>query len=263
MTETGKDPSSGSGTLFGNGSWARARARRARWLARSGRDRALELSPAAYCWFHSKLTDDHPVLPRTELVIEGYMGSGNSFAREAFRLANPGVAVASHRHSTAQLARARSLGIPILWLVRDPEDAVASYVARHEVLRVGRELRRYEQLYRAAVDALDGGAAIVVASFDEVTSDFGSVVVRVNASFGTSFVPFSQTPEDVARIRSIMDSYNQAMFGDDYGVRGALPNAQRRERTEALKGELRLPRHQERFRRCKELYSAVAARIPA
>jgi hypothetical protein len=38
---------------------------------------------------------------------------------------------------------------------------------------------------------------LVVADFDEVTQDFGAVVRRLNARFGTTFVPFEPTEASV------------------------------------------------------------------
>lgn len=240
---------------------ARARLRRARWLARSARDRVLEEWPAAYCWFQSMLADTRPVTRSTQLVIEGYMGSGNSFAREAFVLANPAVGVASHRHSTAQLLRAQSLGVPILFLVRDPIDAIPSYVARHEVLRLGQELRRYQRLYEVILDMIDTGTVVALALFDEVVSDFGGVTHRVNAVFDTQFVAFGNSPDDVRTVRAVMDSYNRSVFGDDYGMRGALPDEGRRARIAVLKEELRRHPHAQWLARCEGLYDRLTSKL--
>ena len=58
---------------------------------------------------------------RTQIVIEGFPRSGNTFAVVAFQQAQrESVRVAHHLHMPAQVIRAAHLGIPILLLVGSP-----------------------------------------------------------------------------------------------------------------------------------------------
>ncbi len=64
----------------------------------------------------------------TELVIEGFPRSANSFSVTAFRrLQQKKVNIAHHHHVPAQIIKAINLQIPILVLIRSPKDAVISY----------------------------------------------------------------------------------------------------------------------------------------
>jgi len=72
----------------------------------------------------------------TELVIEGFARSGNTFAVAAFSLAQPRpVRLAHHLHAPAQVLLAARMGIPCIVLVRDPVDAVASRLIRRRFTR--------------------------------------------------------------------------------------------------------------------------------
>lgn len=63
----------------------------------------------------------------TDLVIDGFPGSGNSFVSNNARAAvHQPVNIESHFHFTAQLKRAAALGVPAIVLVRDPEGACNS-----------------------------------------------------------------------------------------------------------------------------------------
>ena len=69
------------------------------------------------------------VSPSTDLVIEGFPRSGNTFAVAAFVLSQPRpVRIAHHHHVPAQVIYAVKRGIPVLVVVRKPDDAVLSLV---------------------------------------------------------------------------------------------------------------------------------------
>jgi hypothetical protein len=156
---------------------------------------------------HETLLD---ITPRTEIVIDGFQSSGNSFSLSAFELAQPRpVQVAGHVHSPGQLIRAARLGLPTLLLVRAPEPAALSLVSRWPYLTVEGALRRYVAFYAPLVPYVAG---FVVASFDQVIGDFGEVTERVNSRFGTSFdcfvhdednarTVYHPDPDDPARVR--------------------------------------------------------------
>src|SRR4051794_35640317 len=60
----------------------------------------------------------------TDIVIEGFPRSGNTFAVVAFRLAQSrAMQVAHHLHIPAQLLWADRVGMPSMVLVRNPVDA--------------------------------------------------------------------------------------------------------------------------------------------
>ncbi len=82
--------------------------------------RALPFTPGQ--WRERKLAG-----PTTDLVIDGFPGSGNSFVSNSIRDAVVApCAIESHFHYTAQLKRALRLGIPTLVIVREPVAACNS-----------------------------------------------------------------------------------------------------------------------------------------
>lgn len=83
----------------------------------------------------------------TEICIEGYPSSGNSFARLTCVDVWPGIRIGSHRHCIAAVRIARKLHLPTLILIREPLEAIASCVVR---FRHSREqaLVEYADFYR-------------------------------------------------------------------------------------------------------------------
>jgi hypothetical protein len=128
---------------------------------------------------------DLMVGPETEICIEGFPRSGNTFAVYAFELWNPGRRVAHHLHAPAQFVRALRLSVPCVALIREPSPAVSSLVAFHEgVLPVGLGLRSYISFHRALLSVVD---QVAICRFEELVDDPPIVVERTNERFGTRF----------------------------------------------------------------------------
>lgn len=160
------------------------------------------------------------VTATTDVVIEGYPRSGNTFAVWAFRLAQPRpVTLASHAHVPAQVKRAVALGIPTLVVVRPPLDAAASLLVAAPHLRPAAALREYAHHHRELVPFASG---FLVATFDEVTRDFGEVIRRLNRRFDTRFEPFVPSAEHTAAVFDAIDRYHAPLTGGRVSV-GRVP----------------------------------------
>lgn len=154
--------------------------------------------------------------PDTEIVIEGFPRSGNSFAVAAFRESQTrSVKIATHLHNAAQIIRATTLGTPTLVLIREPVAAVISLKAlglevAERKKTLGKEPRhnRYEpsfgdlfNSYRAYYEAiLPYRDKFVTASFEEVITDFSKPMIRLNEKFNTQFDIFCHTSESAKAI---------------------------------------------------------------
>ena len=229
--------------------------RRAYRRARRGWYSLLERRPAVYCAYRRRRQPVWPVVSAsTDLVIEGRPGCGNSFAREAMLVANPGISVASHVHSAAQVLEGIRLRKPVLVIIRHPVDAVASEAARFEAVDVRRELvefgRFYERLWPRAGE-------FVIATFERLTSRFDEVTAAVNARFGRQFALF---PHDdagaVERVFETLADYDRSL-GLAEG-RAAIPTKSRGARDARARSILDDPRHAQLVRRCDAAYARFA-----
>jgi hypothetical protein len=198
------------------------------------------------------------VSPETEIVIEGFPRSGNSFAFAAFRLAQERpVRIAHHLHAPAQVIAAARRGIPALVLIREPEDAVVSLLMRQPELAPDDALRDYLGFYEPL---LRHGDRIVVADFSEVTNDFGRVIRRLNARYGTRFSEFDHSPENVRRCFAILDEIHEARTGDDPGFEDgvARPSADRDRRKAEVRRRLDDERLAPLTRQARRVYESLA-----
>jgi len=139
----------------------------------------------------------------TELVIEAYPRSANTFSAVAFQTSQPRpVRLAHHLHAPAQIVAGARRGIPVLVPVRHPRDCAASIAIRSPHVSLAQALEAYRRFHEAVLPYRD---ACQVALFDDVTTDFGRVVEALNAKFGTGYVPFSHTPENVERVYALIE----------------------------------------------------------
>lgn len=175
----------------------------------------------------------------TAIVIEGFPRSGNTFATAAFDLANrsPSPKLAHHVHSPAQVIVAIQLGIPTLLVIRPPEEAVLSFVVQQPHITLRQAVRAYLRYHRTLLPHRGG---FVLATFDEVVSDFGAVTRRVNERFGTSFGEFQHTEENVrAALDLIAEDNKQRWSGRDLETKGAVPSEMRASLKERLRRRYR------------------------
>jgi hypothetical protein len=138
----------------------------------------------------------------TEVVIDGYTRSASTFAVYAFQLAQKRPArMAHHLHAPAQLIAAAKAELPTIAVIREPEGTILSQVAREPDVSVRGALWAYKRFYTCL---LPYRSRFVVADFEEVTTDFGAVVRRLNARFGTAYAEFEPTAENVERCLTLM-----------------------------------------------------------
>ena len=133
------------------------------------------------------LTNDGSRLtrPGTELVIEGFPRSGNSFS--VFAFSNGGadaLKLAHHVHSPSQLLLAARYQLPAVLLIRAPDDAAAAGLAKIRTHRAPDLLRAYALYYRLLAPLRDH---YVIAPFETVTTDVGRIVDAVNRRFVTGY----------------------------------------------------------------------------
>ena len=199
---------------------------------------------------------DRAITERTQLVIEGFPRSGNTFASKAFALSQRRpVVVASHVHLPAQVKLAVRRHVPTMVLVRDPVDAAVSMAIADPHHRVEHLVRYWTHYHLEVQPLLD---EILLVTFEEATDDFGQVVDRLNARYGTDFDRFEHTPENVQRVFVAIDDKQRVVHGDArYREAVARPDASRAEARDALSARLARPEAAGLVGRARALHVAL------
>jgi len=173
----------------------------------------IDTHPTIYlpvCWIRPK-TRQITVSKDTEIVIEGFPRSANTFAVAAFTFAQElPVKIARHLHAPAQVIVAARRGIPCIVLIRKPRDAVLSLLVRAPHISAEQALKDYIRFYSSVAPYCD---KYVVGRFEEVTTDFGEVIRWVNAHFGTNFKLFEHSDENLRKVFQIVEEMDKQDTG--------------------------------------------------
>lgn len=217
----------------------------------------------------------------TQLVIDGYTRSASTFAVYAFQLAQPHpVRIAHHLHAPAQLIAGVRAGLPVLVLIRHPRDTVLSQLVREPDVDLADALFAYRRFHTSLLSGVNG---MVVADFDEVTADFGAVIRRVNARFGTGYAVFRHDERGTAEVNALValrGHLSPVMLGFESGTFGQaemraeagklaraprdgmpwLPSADRDRKKDALLARWNRPALRGRRQAAEEIYAELRAR---
>jgi hypothetical protein len=189
-------------------------------------------------WQH-RGNPERALAPDTELVIEGFPRSGNTFATAAFRLSQRRpVKFAHHTHAPAQVIAAVRRRIPTLVVVRPPVPTISSHIIRSGV-PARACLANWVAFHERILGVRDG---VVIGSFETVTQDYGSVIRAVNAKFGTSFDEFEHTPGNEERVFERIVAVHERRADRSHAVDRATaiarPTADRDDRKRAAREQL-------------------------
>lgn len=140
---------------------------------------------------------------RTELLLDGLERSANTFATIAFQVAqNDHVRVAHHMHAVAPLIQAAANGVPALVTVRAPQATILSSMVRQPRVTARQWLKTYAAFYERLMGFR---SHFVIATFEDVTTDFGAVIRKVNERFSTDFREFDHTSANVETVFALID----------------------------------------------------------
>jgi hypothetical protein len=214
--------------------------------------------PSIFFAVHRLKRDPLAVQPTTQLVIEGFPRSANTFSVWAFREAQrEEVRLAHHLHYPAQVVRAAQWQIPILLLIREPKDAITSLLMRRPLLPLEQALRHYISFYGIAARHRD---AFVLGSFEEVVEDYGAVIERINDRFATEFSLFDHTEENVKKVYSRIEERHKAQHREEISeTRVARPSATKEELKRKMNLTLEAPKHKKFLAQATIVYDHLIA----
>jgi hypothetical protein len=199
--------------------------------------------------------------PDTDLVVEGYPRSANTFAVAAVSGAQPEpIRIAHHVHAPGHVIAAVRRGLPALVLVRDPDVAVIEFALLKPDLTLAQTLRGYVRFYAPLLPYVDGFA---VATTEEVLADVAVAVRRVNGRFGTSFIEPAATEEAAEAARRRAREYMAGRGGAGLPLIGRTHETAEgregdRERLRTAYRSARLARARARARRLHETFTKLA-----
>lgn len=132
---------------------------------------------------------------KTDIVIEGYPRSANTFTYVAFKSSQKqNYEIAHHVHGISQIIIAIKYGIPTIVLIRKPIEAISSRLVRQPSLEPKIAYQDYINYYNRLLSFTD---KFVIGEFNEVIKDFNQTIQKVNLKYGTKFLPFDYRPRNI------------------------------------------------------------------
>ena len=142
-----------------------------------------------YGFYYKLISHNHEMFnnftnSNTQIVIEGYPRSANSSTTSHFHEFNPNINIAHHHHVPSQIIKGVESFIPIIVLIRNPIEAIASFKCYEPKISLTLALKAYISFYKTI---LPYKSEFIVASFPQVILDFDVVIARLNKKFKTNF----------------------------------------------------------------------------
>lgn len=207
------------------------------WIAKAGgsaRHAARRVAgryPSLYMPIARRRHRESVLARDTDLVIDGFPRSASTFALVAFQLAqNSHVRVAHHIHALAHLIAGARQGVPMLVPIREPEATIISAMIREPDVSAAQWLRSYVDFYQGLPSLAD---SLMLAPFEEITSDMGGVIRQLNQRYATNYVEFDHT-ESVAKVFHLIEERSRRppwehLLGAFLGGRLSLDELRERE----------------------------------
>lgn len=144
------------------------------------------------------------------------------------------------------------MGKPALILIREPRDAIASWVI-YSRYPLGYCISSYREFYEKLLPYFD---RICVAQFHEVAKGFSQIIERVNqrfeCKFHASMIDEETTRKIFAKIESDYVEINNDSPVDE--LRVSRPSVERRKFKEWVLQQMELPVHAGDLKRAEEVY---------
>lgn len=202
---------------------------------------------------------DKQITDTTNLVVEGFPRSGNTFTVVALRhVYGDRVSIASHVHHPGQIKEAVHRGLPCVLVVRPPIETLASYLIAGPHGRPRQVLKEYRYYHREVARLADD---VVVATFDQVTTDLPAVVERVARRWSLPLEPFVLTAADTEAIfERISQEHRRHHPNSQVEMAAGRPSQQRADLNERHRQALSQPSLAPLVADCERIYADLAGR---
>lgn len=152
------------------------------------------------------------VAENTEICIEGFPRSGNTFAFHTFKYFNPEVLTAHHVHAPVQISKAINNKIPCILMIRNPLDTIASLIIVDNDLKIETALKHYISFYKRVLKYKED---IIIADISTINNEFDKLINKINLDFNKSYNSKSLSQELIKDIKEIVKLQNKKANNPD------------------------------------------------
>ncbi len=193
--------------------------------------------------------------PQTDLVIDGFQSSANTFSFNKFRdYLEKGIKIAHHLHHPGQFLIALRLNVPCVVLIRNPIEVIPSVVIRFPQKNISQYFTEYLNFYEAI---LPYRKAFFIADFSRITNDFPKVIEDFDKFYGDKIeIIYSGEKRDDEFILEQMEDNVRKRLKEFDSDKPSVPNEERNKKKEKVKAIIMSEEYQDERERALNLYNA-------
>lgn len=190
----------------------------------------------------------------SDLLIEGYPRSGNTFCAAAFYyFSNHQLSIARHRHEIGHLKHAFSSGVPTLIVFREPIEAISSFILREGVS----ELFAINFYVKFNSFVLRHNDKLALFEFNDIVNHIENVITRFSSMYNLD-LNVSDSLLDKKEIKDIVIQMEKKDSGSEHvrSTHVAYPVMERTALKETIKNGL-ANRHFAILENANKIYNAL------
>lgn len=150
----------------------------------------------------------------TTLCVEGFQRSGNGYCEAILKYKNKDLEITHHAHAFANIKRSVQWNVPILVLVRNPIDCIASLITFDERLSDNIAIGNYIRYYRAVERYKD---QILIIEFSQLTEAPDVIIEKVNQKYSMNLNKLNFSAEEQAEyLKYKKANYDQAILASPF-----------------------------------------------
>lgn len=169
----------------------------------------------------------------TKVVIDGFPRSGNSFFVALMAVTQPPeLSMSHHLHSAAHIKEGVNRGLPVIVIVRKPNQATLAYCAYDRNVPLKESLLDWISFYEQVLALPKKSYAL--AHFDKFIENGNDVINEINQTFDALLKNFNHTNSEISA-KKYLEETSLAAFGRQHQ---SQPSQKRTLYKESIKNEL-------------------------
>ena len=197
---------------------------------------------------------------KTDIVVEGYPRSGNTFCVALLYYLEPKLKIARHRHELGHLKYAIKLKKPIVCVVRNPLDSIISLHIR-EKLSISFCIEYYIKFHKYLYENRN---YIYIIDFNLLIKEPTEVIKNINKATSLQLaevVITEHATEDIKKIVKDMELKESEFLGlDSTNIRSshiAIPTKERNEYKQKIIKNLNLKKYENKINKANKLFNSL------
>lgn len=162
---------------------------------------------------------------KTDLVLEGYPRSGNTWLRNAILYKKKDISISSHMHYPSSIRLAIKRNIPCIILLRNPLDSISSLMIRDKTYDIKTAIDYYIFFYENFTYYKNSN--VILLDFDLVVNNINLCFKILNDKFNLNLCLFSEK-NDLSQFKSFLEKREKDKYSlEEQNLVIGLPSSSR------------------------------------